>query len=272
MKKPKTAREAAAVESKENLPGSWLGRISKLRTASVWLEASVGEVSESKEASRHWWPAWLLLDSLWQTSVTRCHKPPTTPTTAHGQITAAAYALKVPTHTRIQYSTSLMSLMCPCALTKTHTGAFLWSDPSILQNSWQVTAQYNPITRIYVWICGNFTGFHVAKVWLDVGITRTWLRLGKISFLGLKCLFWSPQTRLETSQGLVNNAWYRHRKQGARCPDLPSKSIRNTAGNCPTVSWQMLTCGLKLRSLAWQPFSSVTPPPSSPSPHTKARS
>lgn len=156
--------------------------------------------------------------------------------------------------------------MCLCALTKTHTGAFLWSDPSILQNSWQVTAQYNPITRIYVWICGNFTGFHVAKVWLGVGITRTWLRLGKISFLWLKMLV------LVATNTIRDIPRSRHRKQGARCPDLPSKSIRNTAGNCPTVSWQMLTCGLKLRSLAWQPFSSVTPPPSSPSPHTKARS
>ena len=162
-----------------------------------------------------------------------------------------------------------MSLMCP--LEKTHRSIFAIG---YLYHTKQLTSS-SSVWSNHKNICWDL--WRLYRISCCKGLVRSrhnkhLAEVGKTSFLGLKCLFWSPQTRLETSQGLVNKAWYR-RPRTRREMSWPSRQ------KYPKHSWN-LSHGLLTIADMWSraavtglaAFSSVTPPPSPPSPHTKARS
>ena len=52
----------------------------------------------------------------------------------------------------------------------------------------------------------------------------------------LKCLFWSPQTWLELSQGVLRNSVFRRHKHGCRCSGILSKNIQFF---CHKLGWKL---------------------------------
>ena len=87
----------------------------------------------------------------------------------------------------------------------------------------------------------NFYGFFVKVAVLRFRHRSHLVMVWKRFFIfWLKCLFWSPQTWLELSQGVLRNSVFRRHKHGCRCSGILSKiSIffaANSAGNCHEVS------------------------------------